>query len=294
VDELALVNHIKSKKVLGAALDVFENEPLSSDHPLLSCPEVILTPHLGASTKDAIKNVSVAIANQIKDYLLNAEIRNALNAPALDAKDAGLLRPYMVLAETLGSFVSQLADGAISKLEVSVMGDLAAIDYSPITQAVVKGVLERYVDKSVNYVNALILANERGIEVSSGSSPVKRNFSALLGVRIETEKESRFVEGTIFDGEQSRLVTLDDYLLEAKVNGDMLVITNVDQPGVIGKIGMTLGSKNINIAAFQLGRIADRPNSAMSIVNIDSTPTKDDIDKLTQIEAVTTVKLVRI
>lgn len=292
IDEAALADAIKNGKVAGAALDVFESEP-PGDNPLLGLDEVIFTPHLGASTTEAQESVAVAVAEQFIDFFNKGIVRNALNMPSIDPEQLALVRPYLTLGEHMGSFTSQMGGGAVKKVHIEYMGELADIDQRPITQSILKGVLQSYVDETVNMVNAPYLAESRGIVISTTTSSVKRNFMALIGLKLETESREVYVEGTVFAGGEPRLVKLEEFLIEVQLEGTLLAVTNNDKPGVIGHIGAFLGDNGINIGAFHLGR-AQTGGRAMAIVNIDSTLTPEQIERLSKIENIIEAKLVQL
>ncbi|MBI4828420.1 MAG: phosphoglycerate dehydrogenase [Nitrospinae bacterium] len=293
IDEAALARAIKDKIVAGAALDVFENEPPEPGNPLIGLEEVIYTPHLGAATAEAQENVALAVAEQFADFFTSGLIRNAVNVPSVDPEQLPVIRPYLWLGERMGSFIAQVAQGGVKEVLIDYFGGLAEIDQRPITQAILKGILTHYVGQSVNMVNAPFLAESRGIVVKATASTQKRNFAALVGLRLVTEKGSVYVEGTVFVGDEPRLVKLEKFLIEAQLDGTLLVVTNTDKPGVIGHIGTFLGDHNINIGAFNLGR-AEAGGLAMSIVNIDSAPTQEQLKLLAKVENILDVKLVQI
>ncbi len=293
IDEDALAVAVKEGIVAGAALDVFENEPLGENSPLLELDEVIMTPHLGASTSEAQENVAIAVAKQMADFFTTGLIRNAVNVPSIDPDELAMVKPYLSLGEKMGSFLAQTTEGGAKSMEITYMGELTELDQRPITQSVIKGVLEVYVGESVNFVNAPYLAESRGIVVSTTTSSVKRNFSALIGLRLVTDKMDYYIEGAVFIGNQPRLVKFNDFLLEAQLEGTMLVLDNDDKPGVIGAIGSSLGKKNINIASFDLSR-TELGGRATSIINIDSVPTSEDISDMEKIENILKIKLVRL
>jgi len=292
VNEADLAEAIKEGKVAGAALDVFETEP-PVNSPLFELEQVIFTPHLGASTAEAQENVALAVAEQFVDYFSTGIIRNAVNVPSVDPKLLPVIKPYLALGEQMGSFIAQIAEGGAMEVQVEYMGGLTEMDQRPITQAILKGVLQNYVDQSVNMVNAPFLAESRGIVVSTTTSSVKRNFAALIGLRLKTENREVRVEGTVFVGDEPRLVKLEEFLIEARLEGTMLIFTNNDKLGVIGQIGACLGASGINIGAFNLGR-NETGGKAMAIVNIDSIPTSDQMAQLAKIENILELKLVKL
>jgi D-3-phosphoglycerate dehydrogenase / 2-oxoglutarate reductase len=268
VDEDALYEAIQSGKVLGAALDVFTQEP-PQQLALVTHPAVLCTPHLGASTEEAQERVAVDIAQQMIDYLSYGSIRNAVNVYPLDAEMLRQVEPYMALAELLGSFVVQMAEGGLKEVAVRYSGDAAALEFKPITAALLTGILKKSLPEHVNVVNAPHLARERGIRVSETISSEVEDYSSLITVELTTDKTKRQVAGTLFGRKEPRIVRVDDYRLEAVPSGFMLVFSNQDTPGVIGKIGTILGSNQINIAGMQLGRVALH-GMAVAVVNVDS------------------------
>jgi D-3-phosphoglycerate dehydrogenase / 2-oxoglutarate reductase len=268
IDEAALDEAMQSGIVAGAALDVFEHEP-PGDLPLVKHPAVLCTPHLGASTEEAQERVAVDIAQQMIDYLLYGSIRNAVNVYPLDAEMLRKVEPYMHLAELLGSFVVQMVEGGLTEVAVRYSGDAATLEFKPITAALLTGLLKKSLPDRVNVVNAPHLAKERGIRVSETISSDVEDYSSLITVELTTDKSKRQVAGTLFGRKEPRIVRVDDYRLEAVPSGFMLVFSNQDTPGVIGKIGTLLGSNQINIAGMQLGRVAPH-GMAVAVVNVDS------------------------
>lgn len=268
IDEKALYNAIKSEKVAGAALDVFEKEP-PVDNPLLTLEEVICTPHIGASTDEAQENVAIAVAEQIINYLCNGEIRNAVNVPSMDADMLERVKPYISLGEKLGSLQAQLTDGGIKKINITYSGEVVDLDVKYITLSVLKGLLDVFIKEDINLINAPIIAKERGIEVIETTISDVKDYAGLLSTAVETDRGKKVIDGTIFGKSEPRIVRIDGYILEAAPSGNMLIFSNEDAPGVIGHIGTFLGKHNINIAGMHLGRTKVQGN-AMSIVNIDS------------------------
>jgi D-3-phosphoglycerate dehydrogenase / 2-oxoglutarate reductase len=268
IDEAALYEALQSGKVAGAALDVFEQEP-PGKLPLVNHPAVLCTPHLGASTEEAQERVADDIAQQVIDYLRYGSIRNAVNVYPLDADMLRKVEPYMHLGELLGSFVVQMAEGGLKEVAVRYSGDAAALEFKPITAALLTGLLKKSLPEHVNVVNAPHLAKERGIRVSETISSEVEDYSSLITVELTTDKAKRQVAGTLFGRKEPRIVRVDDYRLEAVPSGFMLVFSNQDTPGVIGKIGTILGNNHINIAGMQLGRVAPH-GMAVAVVNVDS------------------------
>ncbi|HJM82550.1 MAG TPA: phosphoglycerate dehydrogenase [Nitrospinota bacterium] len=290
VDETALAKAIKSGKVAGAAIDVFETEPPDPELELLEMEEVIFTPHLGASTSEAQEKVALAVAEQFVEFFNNGMIINAINMPQIDPEQLAKVRPYLSLAEQMGAFTAQIAEGGLKRVQIEYMGELSNVDQRPITQAILKGILTCYVGPSVNLVNAPYLADSRGVTVSAATSSVKRNFASLLGLRLITETDDVYVEGTVFISGKPRLVKLQEVIIEAQLEGNMIIFTNDDKPGVIGNVGAYLGDAGVNIAAFHLGR-ESVGGRAISIVNVDQQPTQSQLSELGKIENIIDVKL---
>ncbi|AKM07325.1 phosphoglycerate dehydrogenase [Pelagerythrobacter marensis] len=257
IDEAALKEALDSGQVAGAALDVFQTEP-AKESPLFGTPGFICTPHLGASTTEAQVNVALQVAEQMADYLVNGGVTNALNMPSLSAEEAPKLRPYMALAERLGSLVGQLAHGNLTTISIEREGAAAELAGKPIEAAVLAGLMKQYSD-SVNMVNAPYLAKERGLDVRSVRHERDGAYNTLVRVTVGTSQGDRSVAGTLFGNDNPRLVGIFGIGIEADLTGNMLYIVNEDAPGFIGRIGTLLGENGINIGTFHLGR---RPNGA--------------------------------
>ena len=254
VNEKDLCDAIKSGKVAGAALDVFEKEPPDSDNPLLDLDEVICTPHLGASTEEAQENVALAIAEQMVDYLLNGTIMNAANVPSVDSEILATIRPYLDLAERLGSFQAQVVSGGLEQVSIEYSGEVAALEIAPITVSLLKGLLYSILKEDVNYVNAPVIAKERGIKVIESTTSESEDFTSLITLKVKTSKEERMVAGTIFGKSDPWIVQVDQFRIEAVPDKYMLLFHTQDRPGVIGNIGTSLAKHSINISRMQFGR----------------------------------------
>jgi len=254
VNEKDLCDAIKSGKVAGAALDVFEKEPPDSDNPLLDLDEVICTPHLGASTEEAQEKVAVAIAEQMVDYLLNGTIMNAANVPSVDSEILATIRPYLDLAERLGSFQGQVISGGLEQVSIEYSGEVAALETAPITVSLLKGLLYSILKEDVNYVNAPVIAKERGIKVIESTTNESEDFTSLITLKVKTSKEERLVAGTIFGKSDPWIVQVDQFRIEAIPDKYMLLFHTHDRPGVIGNIGTSLAKHSINISRMQFGR----------------------------------------
>jgi D-3-phosphoglycerate dehydrogenase / 2-oxoglutarate reductase len=286
IDEAALKAALDSGHVAGAALDVFQTEP-AKESPLFGTPNFICTPHLGASTNEAQVNVALQVAEQMADYLVNGGVTNALNMPSLSAEEAPKLKPYMALAEKLGSLVGQLAHGNLDQISVEVEGAAAQLNVKPITAAVLTGLMRRYSD-TVNMVNAPFLAKERGLDVREIRHDRERDYHTLVRVSVRTESGERSVAGTLFGNGSPRLVELFGVKVEADLVGDMLYIVNEDAPGFIGRLGSTLGEAEVNIGTFHLGR-QEAGGVAVLLLSVDSPvqpPVLDAIRKLPGVKRV--------
>jgi D-3-phosphoglycerate dehydrogenase len=268
VDEGALYEAIVSGKVAGAALDVFEKEP-PGEHPLFRLEQVICTPHLGASTTQAQVKVSVAIAEQVVDYLLKGVVRHAVNMPSITPELMALLHPYLILAEKIGKFQSQMTPGRIEEVRIRYCGNIAEMDTTLIPMYLLKGLLDPIMEEGVNYVNAPLLAKDRGIRVVEAKSREVEDYATLLSVQVQTEGGQNTIAGTLFGKKEPRIVAINEFVTEAIPEGTILFLHNHDQPGVIGNLGRTLASHGINIGQMHLSRDR-RGGTAISIVHIDS------------------------
>jgi len=287
IDEAALKEGLDSGHIAGAALDVFVTEP-AKENPLFGTPNFVSTPHLGASTTEAQVNVAIQVAEQMADFLVNGGVTNALNMPSLSAEEAPKLKPYMALAEKLGSLVGQLAHGAIKGLSIEVEGAAAELNMKPITGAVLAGFMRVHSD-TVNMVNAPFLAKERGLDVREVRHDREGDYHTLVRVTAETASGPRSVAGTLFGNAAPRLVELFGVKVEADLTGDMLYVVNEDAPGFIGRLGTTLGEAGINIGTFHLGRV-DAGGEAVLLLSVDEPVGAGVIAK---VEKLPGVKLVR-
>jgi D-3-phosphoglycerate dehydrogenase len=267
IDEPALKDMLESGHVAGAALDVFTEEP-AKQSPLFGVPGLIATPHLGASTTEAQVNVAIQVAEQMADFLVRGGVANALNMPSLSAEEAPKLRPYMALAEQLGSLIGQLAHGSIGGLSIETEGAAAELNMKPITSAVLAGFMRVHSD-TVNMVNAPVLAKERGLDVREIRHDREGDYHTLLRVTAVTQAGDRSVAGTLFGNGFPRLVELFGIKVEAELDGEMIYIANEDRPGFIGRVGTILGEEGINIGTFQLGRQV-AGGEAVLLLSVDS------------------------
>jgi D-3-phosphoglycerate dehydrogenase / 2-oxoglutarate reductase len=266
IDEAALKDLLDSGHVAGAALDVFAAEP-AKDSPLFGTPNFICTPHLGASTTEAQVNVALQVAEQMSDFLVHGGVTNALNMPSLSAEEAPKLKPYMALAEKLGSLVGQLAHDSLGKIAIEVEGAAAELNIKPITGAVLAGIMRRYSD-TVNMVNAPFMAKERGMDVAEIRHDREGVYHTLVRVTVTTSQGVRSVAGTLFGANSPRLVEIFGIGVEADLDGHMMYIVNRDAPGFIGNIGSLLGQNSINIGTFHLGR-REAGGEAILLLSVD-------------------------
>jgi len=293
VDEKALIEAIKDGKVAGAALDVFESEPLGADSEFIKLDNVILTPHLGASTEEAQVNVAIEVAEIARDALLGKGIRNAANYPCLEPEVCKILEPYINLAEKVGLFASQLAEGRMFELNITYGGDLIKHDLTPLTLALVKGVLTPILQETVNFINAVSLAKERGIKVNEAKSSREDEFVNLIQLEIKTSSATLKIAGTLSANKQPRIVKIGDYYVELSPVGEMIFIQNLDKPGLIGSLGSLLGKHKINIAAMTFDR-DKRGGKAISVINIDSAVTPEIMAKIKKLKNILAVKSIRV
>jgi len=290
VDETALKDAIESGKVAGAALDVFAEEP-AKDNPLFEMDNVICTPHLGASTTEAQENVALQVAEQISAYLNTGEIANALNFPSITAEEAPKLTPFVKLAEVLGSFAGQLTESGIKGIRIEYEGDVAELNTRPMTAAALNGVLKPLLG-DVNMVSAPVLARDRGINVETINREQQGAYENYLRLTVITERQERSVAGTVFAGGSPRIIQVKGINMEAEITPDMLYITNHDKPGFIGRLGTLLGDLDINIANFNLGR-DKRDGDAISLLNVDSQISNEQLDKIVTLDGVVQAKSLR-
>jgi len=252
---------------------------------------VVATPHLGASTGEAQLNVAIAIAEQVRDYLVDGVVVNAVNVPAVSAEQAGLLTPYITLGEKLGSLHAQLAEKAPRELRIEYKGEVAELDSRPVTAAVLKGLLANVVESPVNAVNAPFLAKERGIKVVEVRNRDPEGFTNSIKVQFVAQGSARVMEGAVFGRNVIRLVRFDDFFLEALLEGYILVLQNRDVPGVVGNVGTFLAKHNVNIAGLELGRVR---GEAVSFVHVDSPLVPGQLADLRKLPDITRAAMVRL
>jgi D-3-phosphoglycerate dehydrogenase len=290
IDEAALKDALDSGQVAGAALDVFVEEPAKAS-PLFGTPGLVATPHLGASTTEAQVNVAIQVAEQISEFLTRGGVTNALNMPSLSAEEAPRLKPYMALAEKLGSLVGQLEGRQAKAVSIEVEGAAAQLNQKPITGAVLAGLMRVYSD-SVNMVNAPFLAKERGLDVREVRHDREGDYHTLVRVSISTPRGETAVAGTLFADGGARLVDMSGIRVEAELEGEMIYIVNEDAPGFIGRLGTTLGEAGVNIGTFNLGR-RGTGGEAVALVSVDSPVGPELVQRLSSLPGVKRVTPLR-
>jgi D-3-phosphoglycerate dehydrogenase len=290
VDEKALRAALDSGHVAGAAFDVFSEEP-AIDHPLFGHPNVVCTPHLGAATTEAQENVALQIAEQMSDYLLRGAIANAVNFPSITAEEAPRLRPFIALAEKLGSFAGQLTETGIAKVQIAYDGEVARMNTRALTSAAIAGLLRPMLEH-VNVVSAPMVAKERGIAVEETTREGECDYESLITVTVVTERMTRGVSGTVFADGRPRIVNIKGIRMDAEFGASMLYITNLDRPGFIGRFASVLGDAGINIATFHLGRDAPAGN-AIALIEVDGDVPADVLAKVQALPQVQQAKPLR-
>lgn len=283
-DETALVEAIKSGQVAAAALDVYENEP-PTNRELIELPQVVVTPHLGASTREAQENVAINVALEVIKVLKGEPFKNAVNLPPLRPEVKAAIQPFFELAESLGKFIAQIAVGRINKLEVSYLGELAKFDTSYLSLLFTKGLLQVSLGEEVNSVNALVLAKERGLKLNEVKSEDVTGYSSLIKVAVTTESGSHTLTGTVIE-KDARIVEMEGYRVEVVPAGNLLVIDHTDQPGIIGQVGSIVGADKVNIAAMQVGRKVPGGKAVM-VLAVDSAVSPETLERLTKVPTVT-------
>jgi D-3-phosphoglycerate dehydrogenase / 2-oxoglutarate reductase len=277
VDEAALRVALDSGHVAGAAFDVFTEEP-AKQNPLFGHPNVVCTPHLGAATTEAQENVALQVAEQMSDYLLNGAISNAINFPSITAEEAPKLKPFVALAERLGSFAGQLTESGISKVQITYEGAVAQMNSKALTSAALSGLLRPMLG-DVNVVSAPVIARERGMVIEETTREAVGDYESLITVTVTTERQSRHISGTVFADGRPRIVNIKGIRMDAEFGPSMIYITNLDKPGFIGKFSSTLGDAGINIATFHVGREAPGGN-AIALIEIDGELSPDVLAKV--------------
>src|SRR5437588_1974227 len=299
VNEADLAKALQCGHVAAAAIDVFTEEP-PKNSPLLALHNVVLTPHTGGSTAEAQEAVGVQIAQQVKEYLKHGVIQNAVNVPSVSAEEYATMQPYIVLAERMGGFLSQVSEGSIEEISIRYSGHIAEWKTELIRNGAIKGILNQALEEKANLVNAATIAQERGLRVleSHKGKASTGGSGSVLSIFLKTATEEHRVKGAVPHGEAPRLLHVDGIDVEAPLERNLIYLRNRDVPGVIGKVGTILGEESINIADFSLGRRggenADQPREAIAVVHVDGQVPVAVLKRLREIPAVQQAKAVRL
>ena len=277
VDEEALAELLKSGHVAGAGFDVFSVEP-AVDNPLFNLPNVVCTPHLGAATTEAQENVALQVAEQMSDYLLTGAVTNALNMPSVTAEEAKVMGPWVKLAGHLGAFIGQMSDEPIKAINILYDGTVSEMNLEALNCSVVAGIMKK-ANPDVNMVSAPVIAKERGIKISTTNQDKTGSFDGYIKVTVVTDKRERSIAGTVFSDGKPRFIQIKGINIDAEIGANMLYTTNEDVPGIIGTLGQTMGTNNVNIANFTLGRAAAK-GEAIALLYVDEPVPADVIGKL--------------
>ena len=292
VNEKALFDGLESNKIGGAALDVFETEP-PENNPLINHPKVVATPHLGASTEEAQEKVAILIAEQMVDALENNSVRGAVNADALQCGITKEIKPFLLLAQKIGSLHSQILNGVIKEVKIQINGEILHNFNSLLTADVLKGILSNLMSDTINYVNAKFIAEAHGLKIITETDKANEIYNNLISVILTTDKETKIISGTVFGNENLRIVEMDNFLVEFNPEGEILIYKNIDKPGMLAKVGGVLASNQINIAGLSLGRIGIG-KTALTIVNVDSPIPKNVISEIQTIDGISETRTVKI
>jgi len=293
IDDAALAEALKSGKCAGAALDVYLTEPPDFSGELFSLPNVITTPHLGASTEEAQINVAVDVAEQIVDVFQGRSARSAVNMPALSPEVLAQVQPYLPLAEKMASLAAQTTEGRPIQISIGYCGELAATETGPITRSVLVGLLRPVLGEAVNPVNAPVIAKSRGIEVVDTKTADSTDYASLLTITVKTDKGAKEIAGTLFGTKDLRVVSMGGFPVDLVPEGFMLVAAHVDKPGMIGWVGTILGGKGINIASMHVGR-KTAGKQAIMVLNVDSSVPDDVLKEIAGVPGIDSVKLVQL
>lgn len=289
-NENDLYNALKEGRIGGAALDVFTEEPPKDLPPFYKLDNVVLSPHLGASTSEAQISVAVEAAENVSEYILSGIAKNSVNFPSLEINEYNFLKPYIDLVEKMGSMQGAIMDGRIDEIKIFYSGDFGNYDLSPLTAAYIKGLISPYTDFNVNFVNAPIIAKERGIKIQVGEDTSSRDYAHLIMINVVSQERSNELSGTIL-GKQTWIVKFDDYVIDFIPSGKMLVIHNNDVPNVVGSIGTFLGENRINIANLHLAR-KSMGGKALVIVEVDNEISSDLLEQMKRLPEMLDLKYI--
>ena len=292
IDEAALAEAMRSGQVAAAALDVFETEPLPADSPLRELPNLVLTPHLGASTAEAQESVGMEIAHSIRAALLEGTIHNAVNMPNLDAKTLAIIGPHLRFGEKLGRFLSQLAPSHAEQLNINYSGKVNEVDTTAITRSVLKGFLQKAGGIEVNEVNAPAYAESLGLKINETRLSAVGDYTDLLELSVESQGKSVSVAGAFF-GATPRIVSVNNRSVEARPHGVVLVIENTDRPGLVGRVGTLLGDHGVNIATMSLSR-NEAGGTALTVLNLDTALSEELLQILRASEDIRSAQVIQL
>jgi D-3-phosphoglycerate dehydrogenase len=292
VDEKALAEACRSGRVRAAAVDVFTQEPPPPENPLLGVENIVCTPHLGAATSEAQENVAIAIAHQMVAYLTEGTIQNAVNVHSVNAQILATLGPYLNLGQKMGGFFAQTCPFPLKDLIIEYQGEVTTYGVAPISSAILVGVLKSYMDVHVNDVNAPFIAKERGITLRESKMTEAADFTSLITLTAKAKGTTHTVAGTLFGNKEPRLVKVNEYLVEAIPEGNILLVDTLDEPGVIGRIGIALGKREINIGNMQFGR-DQKGGKSLCILQLDTIPAVDLLDEIKHLSHVNSVQLIQ-
>ncbi|MFZ3372819.1 MAG: NAD(P)-dependent oxidoreductase, partial [Desulfitobacteriaceae bacterium] len=286
-----LLEAVKEGIVAGAAIDVFDKEPVDPQNSLLALDNVIYTPHLGASTKEAQVGVAVDVAEGVLIALRGEPVMTAVNMPPIAAQVMEIIKPYLYLAEKMGNLAVSLADGRINSIEVEYNGEISEVDTKMLTLAILKGMLNPLLQGTVNYVSAPVIAKSRGIKIKEVRSNETENFANLISVRVQTDKNEHRVAGTLFGRQEDRIVLIDQYRVDVDPKGYLLIAPHNDRPGIIGKVGNILGENEINITSMQVGR-SEEEGKQLMVVGVQTDISNDVLLKIKAVDGILGGKVV--
>ncbi len=292
ISEAALTQALASGKVAGAAVDVYSAEPIAADNPLPGAVNIVTTPHLGASTEEAQSKVAIDVAEQMVEYFSGKPARSAVNMPAVSSEVLKQISPYLTLAERLGSLLTQTSEGGIESIEITYCGEVAGQETGPITRAVLTGILRPILSETVNFVNAPVIAEARGIRVTESKSASVGDFTSVLSIDAKTDKGNKQLSGTVLGKNDVRIVQIDGYRVDVVPDGNLFVAPHTDKPGIIGKVGTILGNNGINIAGMHVGR-KSQGSRAIMVLSVDSTIPDDVMGELLGVEGIESAKQVQ-
>ena len=287
INETDLAKALNDGLIAGAAVDVFTSEPLDKSNPLVNAPNIVLTPHLGASTKEAKEGVSLAICEQVRDYLIHGKLNNAINMPIADIAKLKEIEIFLDFADTMGNLQSQLNSGAIKRVQIESSGSIE--DSKPLALAFLKGLLSSRIPDRVNYINAETLAVDLGISIEHSYTNDSGSYTNLIRTKVSGDSEPTIIAGSIFEGDHPRLVNILGYEMDLKPYGTMLFTRNKDVPGVIGSVGTILGNANINIGGYLLSREMNE-DEAFSVIRVDSKISEEILVELQKLPEILSIQ----